>query len=50
MNGISTFGHADIAELAHALWQARGYPQGRRKEDWFRAGLELRAQGEGLPT
>jgi len=47
-HGIATFGHADIAELAHALWQARGCPQGSPEEDWFQAAHELRARGEGL--
>ena len=45
---IATFGHEDIAVLAHALWQARGCPQGSPEEDWLRAAQELRARGEGL--
>ena len=46
--GIRPFGHADIAELAHALWQARGGPQGSPEEDWFRAVHELRTRIGGL--
>jgi hypothetical protein len=46
-HGVKTFGHADIAALAHVLWQARGCPQGSPEEDWFRAAHELRARGEG---
>ena len=42
------FGHEDIATLAHALWQARGCPEGSPEEDWFHAVQELRARREGL--
>jgi len=48
-HGMAIFGHAEIAELAYALWQARGCPQGSPEEDWFHAARELRARGEGLP-
>ena len=47
-HGIANFGHGDIAALAHALWQARGCPEGSPEEDWFHAAQELRARGEGL--
>jgi hypothetical protein len=47
-HGFATFGHEDIAALAHALWQARGCPQGSPEEDWFHAAQELRTRGEGL--
>ena len=30
-----------IAALAHALWQARGCPDGTPDEDWFRAEREI---------
>ena len=40
--GHETFGHAEIAALAHQLWVARGCPQGSPDEDWFRAAEELR--------
>jgi len=43
-HGISAFGHADIAALAHALWQARGCPEGSPEEDWFRAAEQLRSR------
>jgi len=48
-HGIATFGHADIAALAHTLWQARGCPDGSSEEDWFQAAHELRARGEAPP-
>ena len=47
-HGIAMFGHQEIAVLAHALWQARGCPEGSPEEDWFHAAQELRARGEGL--
>jgi hypothetical protein len=47
-HGIATFGHDDIARLAHALWQARGGAPGSPEEDWFRAAYELRARAENL--
>ena len=31
----------EIAALAHALWQARGCPDGSPEEDWFQAKREL---------
>jgi hypothetical protein len=43
-HGIAAFGHADIAALAHELWQARGCPDGSPDEDWYRAAEELRAR------
>ena len=48
-HGIATFGHNDIAELAYALWHARGCPQGSPEQDWFQAAHELRARGESVP-
>jgi hypothetical protein len=39
-----TFGHEDIASLAHQLWEARGRPDGSPETDWFRAAQELRAR------
>ena len=47
-HGIATFGHEEIAALAHSLWQARGCPEGSSEEDWFQAAHELRARG-GVP-
>jgi len=41
-HGLETFGHSDIAALAHQYWQARGCPQGSSDEDWFHAVRELR--------
>jgi hypothetical protein len=46
-HGIAIFGHAEIAELAHSLWQERGCPEGSAEEDWFRAAHLLRARAEG---
>jgi len=43
-HGIATFGHDDIAALAHKLWQARGCPQGSPEEDWFHAAEQLRSR------
>ena len=40
-----TFGHDDIAVLAHKLWEARGCPNGSSEADWFQAAQELRARG-----
>jgi hypothetical protein len=46
---VATFGHSEIAELAHALWQARGGPHGSPDEDWFQAAHQLRARREVPP-
>ena len=46
-HGIVAFGHSDIAALAHALWEARGCPQGSPEADWFEAVDELRSRGFG---
>jgi hypothetical protein len=43
-HGIATFGHDDIAALAHTLWQARGCPEGSPEEDWFNAAEQLRSR------
>ena len=29
--------HEDVSELAYALWQQRGCPDGSPEEDWFEA-------------
>src|ERR1019366_2811427 len=34
-HGFAAFGHQDIADLAHELWQARGCPDGSSQQDWF---------------
>ena len=34
----------NIASLAHALWDARGSPQGSPEDDWFRAERTLKSQ------
>jgi hypothetical protein len=43
-HGIASFGHNDIAALAHELWLARGFSPGSPEEDWFRAVEELRSR------
>ena len=40
----SSFGHTDIAALAHELWIGRGCPEGSPDEDWFHAAEELRSR------
>jgi hypothetical protein len=44
--GVPTFGHDEIATLAHALWQARGCPEGSPHVDWLRAAEQLRASAK----
>jgi hypothetical protein len=36
----------EIAALAHALWQARGCPDGSPEEDWFQAKQALADRSE----
>lgn len=43
-HGVETFGHAEIAALAHELWQQRGCPEGSPEEDWYRAAQQLRSR------
>ena len=38
--------HEQIASLAYALWQERGYPEGSPEEDWFRAEQALLARSD----
>ena len=42
-HGVTAFGHADIAKLAHQLWQHRVCPPGSSQEDWFEAVKQLRS-------
>jgi hypothetical protein len=46
-HGIHSFGHNDIAALAHEFWTARGCPEGSSDEDWFHAVKELRQRALG---
>jgi hypothetical protein len=39
--------HEGIAALAHALWQARGCPDGSPEEDWFQAKQTLAEEADG---
>jgi hypothetical protein len=39
----------DIANLARALWEARGCPEGLPEEDWFRAERALKVPRESTP-
>ncbi len=43
-HGIASFGHKEIAALAHELWEARGCPEGTADEDWHKAAEMLRAR------
>jgi hypothetical protein len=43
-HGIASFGHDEVAALAHKLWQARGCPEGSPDEDWLHAVKELRSR------
>jgi len=43
-HGVPTFGHDEIAALAHALWQARGCPEGSPQVDWLGAAEQLRSR------
>jgi hypothetical protein len=47
-HGFAMFAHADIAALAHQLWQARGCPEGSAEEDWYNAAHQLRDRKESL--
>ena len=31
----------DVAQLAYALWERRGYPEGSAEADWFEAEKQL---------
>lgn len=44
----ATFGHKEIAILAHELWLARGCPEGSPQEDWSQAVKELRGRAENV--
>jgi hypothetical protein len=41
--------HADIAALAHALWESKGRPLGSDREDWFNAERKLKTNGRRDP-
>jgi len=45
-HGIENFGRQDTAALAHALWQAKGCPEGSPDVDWFQAAEDLRSRAE----
>jgi hypothetical protein len=46
-HGILAFGHTEIAELAHAMWHARGCPEGSPEQDWTEAVKQLRSRHAG---
>ena len=35
--------HEQIAQRAYAVWQAKGQPDGRHEEHWYRATREIAA-------
>jgi len=41
--------HADIAALAHAMWESKGRPLGSDWEDWFNAERKLKINGRRDP-
>jgi hypothetical protein len=45
-NGVTAFGHTEIAVLAHRLWEARGCPEGSAELDWHSATAQLRSKSE----
>jgi hypothetical protein len=47
-HGVISFGHQEIAELAHTLWQARGCPDGSAELDWHNAVGELRSHAQHI--
>jgi hypothetical protein len=49
-HGMAIFGHAEIAELAHSLWEGRGCPEGSPEEDWLQAAHDLRARSGSPPA
>lgn len=38
--------HEQIAALAHALWEARAYPEGSPEQDWYQAEQQLKMRVE----
>ncbi len=42
-DGVVPFGHKEIAERAHEIWQSKGCPEGSAEEDWLQAAAELRS-------
>jgi hypothetical protein len=46
-HGVASFGHDEIAALAHEYWRARGCPTGSADENWFQAVKELRSRALG---
>lgn len=46
-HGMTAFGHAEIAELAHSIWESKGRPEGSAEADWLQAVEELRSRNMG---
>jgi hypothetical protein len=46
-HGMTAFGHAEIAERAHSIWESKGHPEGSAEEDWQQAVEELRSRNTG---
>ena len=48
VDGNGEIAHADVAILAHGLWEARGCPDGSPEEDWFHAAQQLQVRGQAV--
>ena len=44
--GVEPFSRAEIARLAHEIWEKRGGGEGRAEQDWAEAAMVLRARAE----
>lgn len=40
--GVERFGQAEIAKLAHEIWEKRGGGEGSAEQDWAEAAMALR--------
>ncbi len=44
--GVETFGKAEVARLAHEIWEKRGGGEGSAEQDWAEASMMLRARAQ----
>jgi hypothetical protein len=42
--GVEPFGRAEVAVLAHEIWEKRGGGEGHAEQDWAEAAMVLRAR------